>query len=156
MTAQSLRRRRPKAGNAHAAANHPEPNHIRFCEDRDHPFFRRHHQLRQAADVRVLEYRCAVAHIGDRRQVVRADCTEELAHVGAASQASIARPALRCARDAYPIADANAAHLRAHCFDGPDSTVSLDHRHVIHASRTRRRRQSRNRRSGPDGIWLNP
>ena len=122
------RRRRAEAGDADAAAHHAEVHGARLGEDRHDPFLERHHQLGEAADVRVRVDGRAVAQIGDRHEIVSADCAQELAHVGAAAQAAIAGAALRRARHADAIADLHAPHFGSDGFDDADAAVSLDER----------------------------
>ena len=129
---QRLRRGRPEAGDAHAAAHHAELDGARFREHRHDPLLERHHQLGEAADVRAGVHGRAVAHVGDRHEIVRPLAAEELAHVGAAAQALIAVAALRRARHADAVADLHAAHLRPHRFDDADAAVSLNQRHLRH------------------------
>ncbi len=132
---ERLRHRRAEAGDADAAADHRKLDCVRFREDRDDPLFKRHHQLGEAADVRVGIHRRAVAHVGDRHEVVWPLPSEELAHVGAAAQALIAGTALRRPGDADAITDLNAADFRSHRFDDTDAAVAIDERHPRHRSR---------------------
>ena len=76
-----LRRRSAESGDGDATADHAELGGRRFREDRDDPFFECHHLLGEAADVRVGIHRCAVAHVGDRHEIVGALPAEELTHV---------------------------------------------------------------------------
>ena len=94
---QNLGCRAAQARHADATADHAKVRGRCFGENRYHPFFEGDHQLSEPADVRVRIYRRAVAHVGDRHQIIGTLAAEKLAHIGAPTQALIARATLRSA-----------------------------------------------------------
>ena len=127
-SASAWRRRRTETGHADAAAHHPELGRIGLGKDRHDPFFERHHQLGEPADVRVGIHRRAVAHVRNRDEIVRALTTQELAHVGTAAKALIAGAALRRAGHAHTIAHLHATHFGTDCLDDAHAAVALNQR----------------------------
>ena len=121
------------------------------------PLFPRDHQLAEAADVRVGVDRRAVAQVGDRDEVRRQIASEQLADVGAAAQAVVARAALRRAGHAHAVAHLHAPHFRADGFHDADAAMALNQRHAVgarqRAADARRRWPARPRRSAaPPGC----
>ena len=70
--------------------------------------------------MRVLIDGRAIGEIGDRDEIVGTDRAQELAHVGAAAQAAIARAAVRRAGHADAVADLHAPHVGPDGFDDAD------------------------------------
>ena len=79
------------------------------------------HELADAANPRLRVHRRAVAHVGDRSEIIAAQC--ELTHVRAAVHALIAGTALRRPGHDDAIANDDASHLGADSFDHAEATV---------------------------------
>ncbi len=122
---------------------HGQVDRGRRSEDRDDRLFERHHVLGQAADVSCLHDLPAVGGRRDRYGFLTGD---ELAAIGATTQALVALAALRRDRDDHAVVDLHAPHLGPHGNDDPYAPVTLDGRFVRVVDDDRRLRAERIRR----------